>query len=201
MLTAGAAAAALAAGVWGAAALAQVAGTPPPWDTLVRCAQMADQDARLACYDTAMRAAGYTPKPEEVEADKHRRFGLTIPQVNVLKHKDQEEGAQAAGQPTPQEEKEAKKQAKQAAKEAKKQAKAAEQTEDEITVELSQIARVQPTDRLIMFTSDGQIWEQVDTDQVQSPSPGDQMTIHKGKLGGYLCDVTPYKAVRCKRDR
>jgi hypothetical protein len=181
---------ALAAGVWGAAHAQETApGTPPSWDTLVKCAQMANEDARLSCYDAAMRAAGYAPKPAEVAAEKRKRFGLSIPQVSILKHKGEEEGSQAAGEAQP------------TAKPGK-HAKLAEETEDEVMVEIAQVATVQPNNQLLLFTSDGQIWQQTDSDPVQPyPKAGDSIRIHKGTLGGYLCDVNKYKTVRCKRER
>lgn len=163
------------------AAAAQDAPAPPSWTTLTRCAEMADEDARLACYDAAMRSAGFTPKPEAVAAEKRKRFGLSIPQVSILKHKGKEEGTEAAGG---------------------KPSEIPKQDENEVTVELSQVATLQPDNRLMMFTADGAIWEQVGDDPVQPfPKAGDSITIHKGKVGGYLCDVNKYKAVRCKRDR
>ncbi len=156
-------------------------GTPPSWDTLVRCAQMPSEDARLACYDAAMRAAGFAPKPEAVTAEKHKRFGLSIPQVGLLKRHGKEEGAQAAGA-TP--------------------SAPAKESEDEITVELAQVATLQPVGKLLLFTTDGQIWEQTDTDSVSPlPKSGDSIRIHKGRIGGYLCDVNNYKSVRCRRQR
>jgi hypothetical protein len=178
--------------VSGAAAQAQQAGTPPSWNTLVRCAEMGQEDARLACYDEAMRSAGYQPKPEEVAAEKRRRFGLSLPQINVLKHHEKEEGEQAAGgaaAPAPE-------------KHAKHQKAQAPESEDEITVELSQVATLQPDEKLVMFTSDGEIWQQTDTTPVTPlPREGDTVHIHKGKISGYFCDVNKYQAVRCKRER
>jgi hypothetical protein len=190
ILGAAAAAAALAGGV----AAAQDAGehTPPNWPTLLRCAQMPAEDARLACYDAAMRAAGYTPNAEAVAAEKRKRFGLSFPQVSILKHREKETGEQAAGgaaAPTP------------SAPSRRGRAPAAE-TEDEITVELTQVATLQPNNQLVMFTADGAIWEQTDSDQVDPvPKAGDTVRIHKGVIGGFLCDVNKYKSVRCKRER
>ena len=106
----------------GGAMSQQAPGTPPPWDTLVRCAETASEDARLACYDAAMRAAGYAPKPAEVAAEKRKRFGLSIPKVGALKSHGKEEGAKAGGARTP----------------------PPKENENEITVELAQVATVQP---------------------------------------------------------
>ena len=43
---------------------------------------------------------------------------------------------------------------------------------------------------------------QVGNDSVSRfPKEGDTIQIRKGRLGGFLCDVTQYQSVRCKRDR
>lgn len=169
---------ALAAGVsaFGLAASAQ--NSPPAWDTLVRCAQTPDEAERLACYDAAMRAAGFAPNPAAVTAERRKSFGLSMPKMNVFKHNKKEEGARIAG-------------AQQAP---------VEENPNEIEVTVDQIAITQPADKIVIFTTDGQIWRQTDNTQVNSyPKEGDTVSIHKGPLGGYLCDVNKYQAVRCSR--
>lgn len=210
MLKTGGVAAALTMAALGAARAQDApAGTPPAWGTLVRCAQMSDEQARLGCYDTAMRAAGYAPKPEAVEANKRERFGLSAPQLQNLNRQEQQAGeAEASGQSARaavaqarQEEKQAKLEEKQAKAEARRANKAAQATEGEITVQVAQVATLKPSDRLVIFTTDGAIWEQTETDPAPLPASGDTITIHKSTFGGYLCDVSKYKAVRCKRDQ
>ena len=172
------AAMAVTAAVAAAATAVSAQNTPPAWDTLVRCAQTPDEAARLACYDTAMRAAGFAPNPTAVAENRRHSFGLSAPKLNMFKHKKQEEGAQAAGgrQAPP------------------------EENADRVEVTIDQVAVTQPSDRVIIFTNDGQIWQQTDTTQLNGlPKEGDSMVIHKERLGGYLCDVTKYQAVRCKR--
>ena len=171
-------AAGLAASAIGAVALAQSTGTPPSWDTLVKCAQTPDEAERLACYDTAMRASGFAPNPEAVTAEHHKTFGLSMPKVNVFKQKKKEEGAQTAGA-----------------------SKApVEENPNRIEVTIDQIAVTQPSGKLVFFTTDGQIWRQTDTTTLNSyPKEGDSMEIHKEQLGGYFCDATKYQSVRCQR--
>jgi hypothetical protein len=159
------------------AASAQQAGAAPPLEVLVKCADMGDRDARLACYDAAMRASGYAPKPEAVAEADRKKFGLGLPHIGGGKHAEN----------------------KKAKKEA---APAPEGNPSEITLEVAQVAVVQPVGRLVIFSTDGQIWEQTDSDTIgDPPQAGFQMTIHKGVIGGYLCDVTKFKTVHCKRDR
>ena len=166
----------LSAAAFGAAAHAQNA--PPAWDTLVRCAQTPDEAARLACYDSAMRLAGYAPNPAAVNAEHRKAFGLTVPKVNVFKRHKREEGAQSAGAAAPPPE--------------------TNLNRTEITID--QVALAQPGNRVIVFTNDGQIWQQTDTTEVsQYPKAGETMMIRREALGGYFCDVNKYQTVRCKR--
>ncbi len=154
-------------------------GTPPPWATLVRCAGMPSDDARLSCYDDAMRAAGYAPKPEAVVAERHKHFGLSLPQIGGHKRHPQEEGAASAPAPST----------------------AVQEDEDHIAVTLDKVA-LMGNGRLLMITVDGGIWEQTDDVPVAPlPKSGEEMQIHRGKLGGYFCDVNKYKSVRCTRDK
>jgi len=176
-------------------ALAQAAaGTPPAWEVLVRCAEMGDKDDRLACYDEAMRAAGYAPRPEAVAAARRRLFGLRAPQISILKHKEAEAPARAAEGAAPSE-------AAAAPAPATKRAPAPQEDENGVTVTLAKVA-LQGDGKLLMVTEEGQIWEQTDTDRLVSlPKPGLAMPIHRGTFGGYFCDVSKYKSVRCERVR
>ncbi len=169
----------LAVSALGVASGAHAQSTPPAWDTLVRCAQTPDESARLACYDTAMRAAGYAPNPTAV-ADEHRKgFGLSLPKMGALKRRKQQEGSQSAGAAPP---------------------PAPEANPNVIEVTVDQVAVTQPVGRIIIFTTEGQIWQQTDTVTVNSfPKEGDTLTIHKEALGGYFCDANKYQSVRCKR--
>ena len=161
-----------------AVAHAQGAGKPPSWDALVRCAQTPDESERLACYDAAMHAAGYAPDAAAVSAVHHKSFGLSMPKVNVFKQKKREEGAKIAGAaPAP-----------------------IEESPNQIEVTIDQIAITQPAGKIVIFTSDGQIWRQTDTTTVNSmPKEGDTLSIHKEVLGGFFCDVNKYQSVRCSR--
>jgi hypothetical protein len=186
-------AAALVAGVAGMAVAqpAPAAGTPPSWDILTHCAAMADEDARLSCYDTAMRAAGYAPKPAEVSAEKRQRFGLSLPQISLLRHHAKQEGAQSAQAA--------------AAKTSTAAPAAAAKVEDDpnrVTVQLDVVATIQPSRRLMLFTTDGAVWMQTD-DELVAPFPkaGQTMTIRRNTFGGYFCDFDKRTAVRCERKR
>jgi len=188
-----------AAGLAGVAALAaggQVTSqemTPPSWQTLVRCAEMSDDDGRLGCYDAAMRAAGFKPRPEAAAAEHRRLFGLSMPDIRILKKKSRQEGeaALAPSDSAPDQG---------APAEAQPAPPAANTDQDEVTVVLEKVA-AQGDGRLLFITTEGQIWEQIETETVALPKAGYAMPIRRNRFGGYFCDVSKYKTVRCKRDR
>jgi hypothetical protein len=184
-----------------AVAQAPPAGTPPAWEVLVRCAQMGDKGDRLACYDEAMRAAGYAPKPEAVAEAKRRFFGLKAPQINLLKHKEETQAAATAAPPPAAAEAAAPARSKRGRARAEATARAPRENENQVVVTLAKIA-VQGTGKLLMVTDEGQIWEQVGDQPVGTlPKEGASMLIHRGSFGGYFCDVTKYISVRCTRLR
>jgi hypothetical protein len=162
-------------------ALAQTQPAPPSWDTLVKCAEIGDQVDRLACYDRAMKAAGYAPKPEAVSEARHKRFGLPAPHIPALSHK------------APKEPK--------APKSEQAASGAPEENEGNISVTLAKVG-TEATGKLLLITTEGQIWEQTDPDIiVQLPKEGYVMSVHKGPLGGFFCDISKFKSVRCTRIR
>jgi hypothetical protein len=166
---------------------AATSSTPPSWDTLVRCAQMANDDGRLSCYDEAMRAAGFAPKPAEVAAEHRKGFGLPAPKISILKHHETEKGRESAQGGA-----------------GSAAAAPAEPHEDanKVTVSVQEVATLQPGDRMLVITGDGQIWEQTDTTALtETPKPGDSMEIRRNFIGGYFCVPNKYQAVRCKRDK
>jgi hypothetical protein len=200
---AAAAAVVLAAGAGLMARAQDAAKAPPSWDTLVRCAGMADTDSRLSCYDAAMRAAGYEPKPAEVQAEKRRRFGLSFPEISLMRRHAKEEGAQAvAANNSAPAAAPASAGAAAAPATAPPAAKVAEDDENEVSVQLDTVARVEPTNRLLLFTTDGAIWAQTD-DEMISPSPksGQTIVIKRNRFGGYFCQFDKRNAVRCVRKR
>ncbi|MEI9963625.1 MAG: hypothetical protein WDM92_01865 [Caulobacteraceae bacterium] len=183
--TAAACAAGLACAALAPAAWAQdAAGTPPSWDTLTRCAQTVRTEERLACYDAAMRAAGYAPKPEAVAAEKRRVFGLSVPLLNSEKH------AEA---------KTSRKQEKAAARAPEPATVAAEDDNGAVTVQISRVAMLYGG-KMLFVTTDGALWQQTDTETVEPlPTEGQSMQIRRTRFGGYFCDVSKWKTVRCVR--
>jgi hypothetical protein len=59
-----------------------------------------------------------------------------------------------------------------------------------------------PAGKMLLTSTDGAIWEQTDSDTINSrPAAGDTVQVTKGVLGGYMCQVTRWQAVRCQRDK
>lgn len=169
----------------GGAALAESApsGPPPAWDKLIPCAQKADPAEGFACYQAAMKAAGYVPDNKAVAEDRRRTFGLP----NLLRRSPEDRQAKAEKAPKPEK--------------APKAAPAApEDSEDLISVQLAEIAFIPPANKMLMVMSDGAVWEQTDSQQIRPfPRSGQPMTIRRTKFGGYFCQFDRVNAVRCIR--
>ena len=180
-------AAALAAGLrWGASAHAQQASaarTPPSWDALVKCAEIGDDEMELACYRAAMRDAGYRPSEAAVAAQK-RGFG-----INSLLRRKKDDTSEDVAEAGP-------RGAAPAGPESERLDK------DRVTAVLAQVAVIPPSNRLLLITTDGTIWEQLDTETVYPlPKKGQSFEIRRNKFGGWLCAFDKRNAVRCERTR
>jgi hypothetical protein len=163
-----------------AAQTATPSGPPPSWDSLIPCAQKADPVEGFKCYQAALRAAGYTPNPGIVAADKRRRFGLPLPSIGhkpPVKPESQVASAKSG-----------------------EAARAEEEPENSVAVVLDQVALIPPLNRLLLVTKDGAIWQQTDSEVVAPlPRPGQSMTVIKGPISGYFCQFDKRNKVRCVR--
>lgn len=190
---------ALAAGAWlgaGGAAAQQAsehpAGPPPSWESLIPCAQKADPKEGFACYQAAMRAAGYATNPEIAATEKRRKFGLNVP--TPFKHKEKPAKVAEASAAPP---------AAGAGPRASQPAPApapAEEDENRVAVQLSQVALIPPQNRLLLVTQEGAIWEQTDDEVVTPrPRPGQTVQIERNGFGGYFCRFDKFTKVRCRQ--
>jgi hypothetical protein len=164
----------------GAAALIGAAGafTPmmaaadaPAPKTAADCRAIADFTLRGQCWDSLDKE-----NQQDAQATKKREFGLGqhAPSGTAVKRNKED-----------------------VAREAK-------QKKEEVNTLVLTLADVQNTPRglLLMTATDGAIWEQTDGDAVPGdPVPGDTVTVKKGFLGGYFCQVNRWEEVRCQRDR
>jgi hypothetical protein len=167
----------------GAAALIGAAGAfvpmmasadAPQPKTAAECRAIADFTARGQCWDSLDKA-----NQQDSQATKKREFGLGLHLPSMAIKPKQEDVAQQT----------------------KRQKE--RDREDVKTLQLV-LADVQNTPRglLLMTATDGAVWEQTDGDSVPGdPVPGDTVTVKKGWLGGYFCQVNQWQEVRCQRDR
>ncbi len=168
-------------------ATAQPSGPPPSWEALIHCAESGDPDAELLCYRAALRAAGYARNPQAAAAERRKHFGLAIPSINLLKHGKKEQPAPTSQAAAPG--------AAPAPAEAESEA---DQTE--VTVELEELALIPPAGKLLLITTDGGIWEQIDNERVvPQPKKGQSFKIRRTRFGGFFCQFDRTTAVRCVR--
>ncbi len=174
---------ATAAAVLGGLAAAETAipsGPPPSWQSLIPCARSADPVDGFNCYQAAVRAAGYTPNPEIVAAERRRRFGLVLPSF----------GQKGAGD----------RQAERALAPAGAHNPGDREADDRITYVLDQVATLRPLDRLLLVTREGAVWMQTDSETVAPlPKAGQSMTVVKGAISGFFCQFDKRTKVRCVR--
>jgi hypothetical protein len=83
-------------------------------------------------------------------------------------------------------------------------AKPAKKHEAEVGSLTLKIAAVGVTSfgRALLTSTDGAVWELTDGDELtKRPSPGDTIQISQGVMGGYICQMTRWQLVRCRRDK
>jgi hypothetical protein len=174
--------AAAAAKLWaaGAAALAGAAfafapvvaaADAPAPKSAADCRAISDFNLRGQCWDALDKA-----NQQQTQATKKRDFGLGLhlPSTAALRPRKADR-----------------------VREAKRQS-------EEVTATTLTVASVDstPIGRLLVTGSDGAVWEQTDSDTItRPPAPGDTVTVSKGFLGGYMCQVSRWQSVRCQRDR
>jgi hypothetical protein len=142
------------------------------WAAMKKCAAILEDDLRHACSDNALRDAGLLPDSETASSKDQQRFGLQRP------------AARAASSPTN-------------ASDAPTQPK----SEDKLEVTLAAVKEGRDG-KLVLTTTDGAIWKQVETQVVQpTPVQGGSMTITKAILGGFMCKPNKWTTFRCARTR
>lgn len=56
--------------------------------------------------------------------------------------------------------------------------------------------------RLVLTTRDGAVWRQTESRVfAQTPAAGHTLTVHKGAIGNFLCEVNGRSPFRCARSR
>jgi hypothetical protein len=152
--------------------LAAAADAPPK--SAADCRAISDFNARGACWDSLDKATQKETQDAQ-EAKKHGfGLGLHLPTGSAIKQRKEDLAA---------EEKRDK-----------------EETKSQ-TLTLASVENT-PLGRLLLTSDEGAVWEQTDSDPVNStPEPGDTVKVSKGMMGGYLCQLSRWQSVRCQRDR
>lgn len=136
-----------------------------------RCATIADDTARLACYDAAF--GGPAPAPAPAAA-------ATAAPASSTSKAQQEFGLSEAD--------------KRAADPAQPEAPSS------ITAKVAD-ARKRPTGEWVVMLEDGQVWVQVESTTKAIVKAGDEVTIRKAALGSYLLVSANRVAMRVRRAR
>lgn len=138
---------------------------------LTDCRKVADDSARLACFDAAAgaleqaEAKGDIVVVDRAQAQQVRRqaFGLSLPSLSVFDRGDKPEQV--------------------------------ESIESNITT-----ARADPTGRWTLTLEDGSTWTQIEVDPPAiKPKAGMPVRVRKAPMGGFLLSVDGKHALRVRR--
>ncbi|MFW2831335.1 hypothetical protein [Sphingomonas sp. ID0503] len=165
----------VATGVSAAPARAQGSGgTPPVAQALFECRGIADDAARLRCFDEAAgRMAEAEKKKDLVMVDRSqireaRRslFGLTLPDLKIFGGGEKDEKEEGVSELT-------------------------------ATVRSAQLGS---DGKWLIILEDGARWKQTDGKQLAGdPRPGSTIRIRKAAMGSYLANVGKQTAIRVRR--
>jgi hypothetical protein len=140
---------------------------------LIDCRKIADNAARLACFDEAAAAMDQAEAKGDIvvvdreQARKVRRqaFGFTLPSLSLFERGEKPEEIDTM-------------QGKIAA------------------------ARQNSAGKWVIRLEDGAVWAQVDTNEVpNAPQAGDPVTIRKASLGSYMLSLGHHVAFRAHREQ
>lgn len=150
-----------------------------------RCATLADDQARLACYDSIFRKPAPTATAEAPSVDVPAAAGAAAGTVA---------GTPAGSAATP----EADFGLTEAAKRARIPEESREQLPESISATVAKVSR-QPAGELIVTFVNGQVWTQVQVDVRARVAVGDTVTIRKAALGSHLLVTANRYATRVRR--
>jgi hypothetical protein len=139
---------------------------------LIDCRKIADNAARLACFDAAAAAFDQAEAKGDIvvvdreQARKVRRqaFGFTLPSITLFERGEKPEEL------------------------------------DNVTGVVA-VARQNGSGKWVIRLEDGAVWTQVDTNDVGTdPKPGEAVTIHKAALGSYMLVLPHHRSFRAHRE-
>jgi hypothetical protein len=201
----------------------QTSSAAAEWGAIVKCAALKNVDARHRCTDAVMRDAGLL---SDEATERRQQFGLpstapaaagsaaasapassaasapagrTTAASKVKSAAPAAMTAPAGADSTP---------SPAAARPAAAVAKAAPAAPAAGTADGSDSKRIDVTlahvasardGKLTLTTSEGAVWEELESDHIQPPRQGETLTVEKTVFGGYLCRVGKHVTFRCMR--
>jgi hypothetical protein len=139
--------------------------------TLSDCRKLADDSARLACYDAAAAALEQAEAKgdivvvdrEQARTVRRQAFGFQLPSLSMFERGDEKE------------------------------------TVDNVSAKIAS-ARQDGSGKWILRLEDGAVWQQVDVQELTLyPKPGQGVTIRKASLGSFMASVEGRRAFRVRR--
>lgn len=155
----------------GAAAQPKAEGRAALVQTLSDCRKVADDTARLACYDSAAAALEQAEAKgdivvvdrEQARTVRRQAFGFQLPSLSMFERGEEKE------------------------------------TVDNVSGKIAQ-ARQDGSGKWILRLEDGAVWQQVDVQELSLyPKPGQSVTVRKATLGSFLASVEGRRAFRVRR--
>lgn len=159
---------------FGAAGVAAQELTPGAASPLFACRAIADDQARLACFDREVSALQTAEANDEVvivdreEVTKARRdlFGFTLPKIDLFRKRNRDEEAEEI-----------------------------DRIEDSLAA-----FRIDPSGRALITLGNGARWMQTDNAPVLGePKTGDKVVIETAALGSFKASIGGRRAIRVKR--
>lgn len=164
------------------------------WSAITLCARIAKDSDRHVCLDDALRNAGLMPAHPTAApvpaagAAPAARAAAPVPAA----------GAAAPAAPAPDSASSA--QSKESRADFGLQPKAVRQPAVARTLQVTLRQVDQADGKLLLTTTEGAIWEQVESTNVWPvPTGGQTMTIKSGSFGGFFCEPSKYVSFRCFR--
>lgn len=171
----------------------RIAPSDAAWSAITLCARIAKDSDRHACLDDALRKAGLMPAhptaaPAPAAGTAHAPGAAAAPAPGAAAP-----AAPAPGSASPV-------QSKQSRADFGLQPKTFREPAVARTLQVT-LSKVDQADgKLILTTTEGAIWKQVEsTDVWPVPTGGQTMTIAKGSFGGFFCEPSKYVSFRCFR--
>lgn len=165
--------AATAIGVSAVSAQPKAEGRTEMLQRLVDCRKVADDAARLACYDAQVEAIDQAEAKgdivvvdrEQARSVRRQAFGFTMPSMTLFERGEKPE-------------------------------------EIENVTGVVKSARRSGDGKWVVELEDGAVWAQVDTEKVpRDPRPGMEVKIRKAAIGSYFMNLGGQRAVRARRQQ